>query len=131
MPKSKKSDKLAKSHKAEIVNVNYDSVLSGMVDLLEQARRTAARTVHAVMTATYWEMGRRIVELEQGGKKRADYDEKLMESLQKKLTKKLKRGFSSQNFQQISRTNDDDAWQSLRILIKISLFNSTMQISSF
>ena len=35
--------------------------------LLETARRTAARAVNAVMTATYWEIGRRIVEVEQRG----------------------------------------------------------------
>jgi hypothetical protein len=45
----------------------YDSVLSGLVDLLENARRTSSRTVNAIMTTTYWEIGRRIVEFEQGG----------------------------------------------------------------
>ena len=38
-----------------------------VVSLLETARRTSARAVNAVMTATYWEIGRRIVEIEQGG----------------------------------------------------------------
>jgi hypothetical protein len=46
---------------------DYDEVLSGVVELLEQARRAAARAVNAIMTATYWEIGRRIVEHEQGG----------------------------------------------------------------
>lgn len=48
----------------------YDSLLSGMVSLIEEARRVSARTVNAIMTATYWEIGRRIVENEQGGKRR-------------------------------------------------------------
>jgi predicted nuclease of restriction endonuclease-like (RecB) superfamily len=100
MPKNKKDNKLEKI-KQIAVTTDYDSVLSGMVDLLEQARRTAARTVNAVMTATYWELGRRIVELEQGGKKRADYGEKLLENLAKDLTNKFGRGFQKSNLYQM------------------------------
>jgi len=51
----------------------YDDVLSSMVDLLEAARRTSVRAVNALMTAAYWEIGRRIVECEQGGKEQARY----------------------------------------------------------
>jgi hypothetical protein len=35
--------------------------------LMESACRAAARSVNAVMTATYWSVGRRTVEFEQGG----------------------------------------------------------------
>jgi hypothetical protein len=38
----------------------YDEVLTGMAELLESSRRTAARSTNAIMTATYWEIGRRI-----------------------------------------------------------------------
>ena len=75
----------------------YDAILSGLVDLLESARRISARAVNAVMTATYWEVGRRIVEFEQGGKKRAEYGEMLLERLSADLTVKFGRGFSRQN----------------------------------
>ncbi len=47
--------------------VGYDRVLADVVDLLESARRASARTVNAIMTATYWQIGRRIVEHEQSG----------------------------------------------------------------
>lgn len=46
-----------------------------MINLPENARRAVARAVNSVMTATYWEIGRRIVEVEQGGVSRADYGE--------------------------------------------------------
>jgi CRISPR/Cas system-associated endonuclease Cas1 len=52
---------------------NYDSVLTNVAELLEQARRLSARSVNAIMTATYWEIGRQIVEVEQNGEERADY----------------------------------------------------------
>lgn len=50
-------------------------------DLLEEARRQAARSVNAILTATYWEVGRHIAEFEQRGKGRADYGERLIARL--------------------------------------------------
>ena len=38
----------------------YTHLLSDLSGLLEQSRRASARTVNALMTATYWEIGRRI-----------------------------------------------------------------------
>jgi predicted nuclease of restriction endonuclease-like (RecB) superfamily len=80
---------------------DYDEVLSGVVELLEQARHAAARAVNTIMTATYWEIGRRIVEFEQGGEARAGYGEQLLERLAEDLTQHFGRGFSRQNLQQM------------------------------
>ena len=49
----------------------YLDIQTGIVALLESARASAARSVNAVMTAAYWEIGRRIVACEQGGEDRA------------------------------------------------------------
>ncbi|MBC8357308.1 MAG: DUF1016 domain-containing protein [Planctomycetes bacterium] len=78
-------------------NDRYGDVLASMVDLLESARRASARAVNCVMTATYWEIGRRIVEFEQGGEERARYGLGLLESLSEDLTKRFGRGFSIRN----------------------------------
>ena len=43
----------------------YGDLVGGIAGVLEAARRASARAVNAVMTATYWEIGRRIVEYEQ------------------------------------------------------------------
>jgi predicted nuclease of restriction endonuclease-like (RecB) superfamily len=61
----------------------------------------AARNVNALMTASYWEIGRRIVEAEQKGKRRAGYGEQLIERLSLDLTRQFGRGFSRQNLQQM------------------------------
>jgi DUF1016 N-terminal domain len=71
------------------------------VDLLESARRASARAINAIMTATYWEVGRRIVELEQGGRRKADYGERLVEQLSKDLAQKFGRGFGRRNLFQM------------------------------
>ena len=48
------------------------------------------------MTYTYYEVGRRIVEEEQKGEKRAEYGKQLVENLSKILTKEFGKGFFSQ-----------------------------------
>ncbi|MDP1610830.1 MAG: DUF1016 N-terminal domain-containing protein [Sulfuritalea sp.] len=53
------------------------------------------------MTAGYWEIGRRIVEFEQGGKGRAAYGEALIERLAGDRTQRFGRGFSQQNLWQM------------------------------
>lgn len=78
---------------------DYDSVVAGMVDLLEQARRASVRAVNALMTASYWEIGRRIVEFEQAGEKRAGYGEELIPRLAQDLTARFGRGFGQRNIE--------------------------------
>ncbi len=72
----------------------YPALITGIGALLEESRRAVARTVNCLMTATYWEVGRRIVKFEQGGKKRAEYGEELLKKLAVDLTAKFGRGFS-------------------------------------
>lgn len=80
---------------------SYNTVLSGVAELLESARRASARATNAVMTATYWEIGRRIVEYEQKGRIKADYGEQHIERLSEDLTKRFGRGFGRRNLFQI------------------------------
>ena len=81
--------------------IGYDTVLSDVIDLLESARRASARTINTIITATYWEIGRRIVEFEQGGSKKAEYGEQLIDRLSNDLTKRFGRGFKRRNLFQI------------------------------
>lgn len=79
----------------------YADFRGGIVELLDAARRAAGRSVNAWMTASYWEIGRRIVEAEQQGRRRAGYGEQLIERLSLDLTRRFGRGFSRQNLQQM------------------------------
>lgn len=81
----------------------YADVLVGVVELLESARRSSARAVNALMTAAYWDIGRRIVEFDQGGKERADYGEGLVRRLADDLTRRFGRGFSVSNLKQFKK----------------------------
>ena len=79
----------------------YSALVTDISGLLEQARRTTVRAVNSVLTATYWEVGRRIVEFEQGGKETSEYGEKLLERLSADLTARHGRGFSRTNVSQM------------------------------
>ena len=75
----------------------YNRLVSGISGLLEEARHSAVRAVNSLLTATYWEVGRRIVEFEQGGRARAEYGKALLQRLGRDLTARFGRGFSDRN----------------------------------
>ena len=75
------------------VGDGYAGIHGDIVALLEAARRSAARSVNALMTASYWEIGRRIVEFEQGGQERAAYGKALLKRLSADLSAQFGRGF--------------------------------------
>jgi predicted nuclease of restriction endonuclease-like (RecB) superfamily len=91
MAKRKPTAALARAHG------DYDGLLSRVASLLEQGRRTVVRATNAVLTATYWEVGRQIVEFEQGGKERAVYGEELWKRLGADLTAEYGRGYGWRN----------------------------------
>lgn len=81
----------------------YGDFVGEIVSLLEDARRSSARAANAIMTATYWEIGRRIVEYEQQGKARAEYGAQLLERLSGDLASRYGRGFGVVNLSQMKK----------------------------
>ena len=82
---------------------NYNNIRAEIVELLNAARSTAARNVNSIMTAVYWEIGRRIVETEQAGAARANYGDKLIQQLANDLSAQFGRGFGVVNLSQMRR----------------------------
>ncbi len=80
---------------------SYENIRAGIVELLRAARSVAARNVNSIMTATYWEIGHRIVVLEQNGEHRAGYGDQLIEQLARDLTQQFGRGFGQTNLKQM------------------------------
>ena len=89
--------------KLSALPAGYAGIHGGIVELLDAARQAAARSVNALMTASYWEIGRRIVEAEQKGRRRAGYGERLMERLSADLTARFGRGFGVNNLESMRR----------------------------
>lgn len=90
---------IRKKQPAAAAGGDYSGLLGSVSELLDASRRASARAVNCFMTATYWEAGRRIVEFEQGGEKRAGYGEELLTRLAQDLSARFGRGFSRQNLQ--------------------------------
>ncbi len=78
---------------------HYDSILGDISHVIDAARKSVARSVNCTMTAAYWLIGRRIVESEQKGEKRAAYGAELLERLSADLGNRYGTGFSRQNLQ--------------------------------
>ena len=74
---------------------------SQIVDLLQSARNKVVRTVNQTMVLTYFEIGKMLVEEEQGGKERAEYGKEVVKKLSKVLTKEFGKGFSERNIEQM------------------------------
>lgn len=84
-------------------SITYQHLQTDIAELLRQARNVAVRSVNAVMTSSYWEVGRRIAEAEQKGKRRVAYGRQLIKLLAMDLTAEFGRGFSEVNLKQIPR----------------------------
>ena len=74
-----------------------------IISLIEEARRKVASVANIALVYTYYEIGRMIVEDEQGGNIRAGYGEKILEDLSLKLTERFGRGWSKENLKLMRR----------------------------
>ena len=101
-PTKRKSSAIIRAGKSA-TGLNYHAWSGGIAALLEEARRQSARHVNAILTATYWEIGRRIVEFAQQGEARAEYGDEVLAKLSRDLTKKFGRGFGPVNLNEMRR----------------------------
>ena len=78
---------------------NYAALIDDINFVLESSRKISARSVNVLLTATYWAIGRKIIEYEQNGSDRADYGLNLLHRLSSDLFYKLGKGFSVDNLE--------------------------------
>ena len=84
-------------------NLQNNTFLSQIADLLQSARLQVVRTVNQTMVLTYYEIGRMIVEEEQNGKNRAEYGTRLLKNLSTYLTEEFGKGFSIINLENMRK----------------------------
>ena len=89
--------------KTDELDAQYQSIFGDVSIIIDAARRSAARSVNAVMTAAYWMIGQHIVEFEQSGEERAEYGTALIKRLAEDLTQRFGRGFGAVNLSQMKR----------------------------
>ncbi len=92
------------------------TIIHEIKSIINKARYNAFTAVNAEMLRAYFEIGRKIVEEEQKGQKRAGYGENLLEILSMELGKEFGKGFSTtalKNMRLFYKTYKDKIGQSV------------------
>jgi predicted nuclease of restriction endonuclease-like (RecB) superfamily len=97
--------------------------------ILQEARQSAYRAVNFAMVVAYWEIGKRIVEHEQGGKAKAGYGEGLLKELSQKLTADFGKGFDERELRRMRQfyqtfpirdaVRPELSWTHYRLLMRV------------
>jgi len=88
-----------KKHIKPTMKEDITKLFSEVRKLILSARKAVVQSVNTLQVITNFEIGRRIVEHEQQGSKRAEYGTALVNNLSKKLSKEFGRGFSRSNLE--------------------------------
>ncbi len=94
----------------KITKNNFENLYQEITTYIHRARENIIKTVNHEMVYAYWNIGKRIVEIEQGGAKRAQYGKNMLEQLSTRLTCDFGKGFSVTNlryFRQFYLTYSD------------------------
>lgn len=97
-------------------------------EILENARKKTYKAINFAMVEAYWEIGKRIVEV-QGGNNTAEYGKQTLKELSKILTKDYGKGFDETNlrkmrqfyllFQKRDSLRLELTWTNYRLLMKV------------
>ncbi len=79
------------------------SLAERVIALIEGARQKVATVANVAQVYTNYEIGRQIVEEEQGGKRRAEYGKQIIADLSRKLTARFGRGWGTSNLEYMRR----------------------------
>lgn len=79
------------------------TLIHDIKSLIRKARYNAVYAVNAEMLKAYYEIGRRIVEEEQKGSNRAEYGERLIDTISLELMKEFNKGFDVTNLRRMRR----------------------------
>jgi predicted nuclease of restriction endonuclease-like (RecB) superfamily len=97
--------------------------------LIQDARARVQRSADAIQVQTCWQVGRHIVEFEQGGAERAAYGERLIPRLAERLTAEFGKGFDARNlwqmrnfhlaFPNVNALRAELSWTHYRLLLRL------------
>ena len=85
------------------MNLTNNNIYQEIKELLYSAKNRVYQTINTTMTQTYFQIGKRIVEEEQGGETRAEYGKSLLKLLSVQLINEFGKGFSVDNLENMRR----------------------------
>jgi len=107
-----------------------EELLEALRSLIQQGRQQALRAVDMVQVQTCWQVGRHIVEFEQGGESRASYGKKLLPRLAQVLTREFGKGFDDRNLRNMrafylafpiwNAVRTELSWTHYRLMLRLS-----------
>ncbi len=105
------------------------TLLWALRELIAQGRQRALHAVDMVQVQTCWEVGRHIVEFEQGGQTRAEYGTRLLPQLAENLTREFGKGFDERNLRNMrafflafpnwNALRSNLSWTHYRLLLRV------------
>ena len=106
-----------------------EPLLTDLRRLVIEARDRALRAVDVVQVQTYWQLGRHLVEFEQGGSPRAEYGKRLLPLVADRLAAEFGKGFDVSNlrnmrlfyksFPKCDALRHELSWTHYRILSRV------------
>jgi len=106
-----------------------EPLFASIRDIVLRSRTRVYRFANTALLATYWEIGKRIVEHDQGGRGRAQYGKNLLRSLAQQLSGEFGKGFDESNLRSMrilyqlfpiqDALRPELSWTHYRILIRI------------
>jgi len=88
----------------ELINNDYEinNIFDNIKELVINSRNRVYATVNTEMLNLYWNIGKAIMEIQQGNE-RASYGETVLEKLSQKLTNEFGKGFSKRNLERMRK----------------------------
>ena len=83
-------------------NSELNSIFDNIKDLIINSRNNIYNTVNIEMLHLYWNIGRIIMEIQQGNE-RAGYGDAVVDKLSQRLTNEFERGFSKKNLERMRK----------------------------
>lgn len=106
-----------------------ESLASQIAEIVQQARSQVRQSVNQAMVASYWEIGRLIVEHEQQGQARTIYGQRQLAELSIRLTDLFGKGFDVSNLRNMRRfhlafpiretVSPEFSWSHYNVLTKV------------
>ena len=98
----------------DILDAQNKSFYHDIKSILQTARDNDYKSVNFIMVEAYWNIGKKIVEVEQNGETKAKYGSKLISELSKQLTVDFGSGFSARNIRNMRQLyNCFPIWQTV------------------
>lgn len=109
--------------------LGVEKLLDHLRSLIREGRGQVLRAADLVQVRTSWEIGRHIVDYEQGGAARAEYGASLLKRLSAELTAEFGRGFDASNlykmtqfyrlFPNLDALRPNLSWTHYRLLLRV------------